>query len=33
MNLINLESNYNPDWFFTIAVDDELREIDRITIF
>ena len=33
MNLINLESNYNPEWFFTIAVDDELREIDGITIF
>ena len=33
MNLINLESNYNPEWFFTIAVDDELREIDHITIF
>ena len=33
MNLINLESNYNPEWLFTIAVDDELREIDHITIF
>ena len=32
MNLINIESNYNPEWFFTIAID-ELREIDCITIF
>ena len=30
MNLINLDSNYDPKGFFSIAVHDELREIDRI---
>ena len=30
MNLINLESNYDPKWFFIIAIHDELRGNDRI---
>ena len=30
MNLINLEGNYDPKWFFTITIHDELKEIDCI---
>ena len=35
MNLINLESSYDPKWFLTIAVHYEFIEIDHMvyTIF